>query len=123
LLFFGVLSVFCWLLFVFCFLLVFVFGMLFCFCIGSCSSLFIAVPILAALKERETRFRQLRARLESRPGGERRPRAVPPEEPREVTPAPTAVATAAATRATARGQGSRPGAKGRRKPPAKRKRR
>ncbi len=101
----------------------FAFAMLIGVGIGAYSSIFIAVPILAALKERETRFRQLRARLESRPGGERRPRAVPPEEPREVTPAPTAVATAAATRATARGQGSRPGAKGRRKPPAKRKRR
>jgi preprotein translocase subunit SecF len=101
----------------------FAFAMLIGVGIGAYSSIFIAVPILAALKERETRFRQLRARLESRPGGERRPRAVPPEEPREVTPAPTAVATAAATRATARVQGSRPGAKGRRKPPAKRKRR
>jgi len=101
----------------------FAFAMLIGVGIGAYSSIFIAVPILAALKERETRFRQLRARLESRRGGERRPRAVPPEEPREVTPAPTAVATAAATRATARGQGSRPGAKGRRKPPAKRKRR
>ncbi len=104
----------------------FAFAMLIGVAIGAYSSIFIAVPILAALKEREPRFRQLRARLESRPGGERRLRAVAPEASETAEPAapsPAAVGTAAATRATARGQGSRPGAKGRRKPPAKRKRR
>ena len=104
----------------------FAFAMLIGVAIGAYSSIFIAVPILAALKEREPRFRQLRARLESRPGAERRLRAVAPEASETAEPAapsPAAVGTAAATRTTARGQGSRPGAKGRRKPPAKRKRR
>jgi preprotein translocase subunit SecF len=104
----------------------FAFAMLIGVAIGAYSSIFIAVPILAALKEREPRFRQLRARLESRPGAERRLRAVTPEGPEASEPtsvAPAAVGSAAATRATARAQGPRPGAKGRRKPPAKRKRR
>jgi preprotein translocase subunit SecF len=105
----------------------FAFAMLIGVAIGAYSSIFIAVPILAALKEREPRFRQLRARLESRSGSERRLRTVSAEASDASTetaqPAPAAVGTAAATRATARGQGPRPGAKGRRKPPAKRRRR
>ncbi|HEU4356714.1 MAG TPA: protein translocase subunit SecF [Actinomycetota bacterium] len=102
----------------------FAFAMLIGVSIGAYSSIFVAAPILAVLKEREPRYQQLRARLARQSGAERRLRAVGTQEPApEVQPAPAAVGTAAATRATARGQGPRQGAKGRRKPPAKRKRR
>jgi len=36
--------------------------------VGSYSSLFIAAPVLARLKEREPRYAAIRQRLESRPG-------------------------------------------------------
>ncbi|HET9723968.1 MAG TPA: protein translocase subunit SecF [Actinomycetota bacterium] len=102
----------------------FAFAMLIGVTIGAYSSIFVAAPILAVLKEREPRYQQLRARLARQPGAERRLRTVGTQErTTEVQAAPAAVGTAAATRATARGQGPRQGAKGRRKPPAKRKRR
>ena len=103
----------------------FAFAMLIGVTVGAYSSIFVASPILAVLKEREPRYQQLRARLWSKPGAERRLRAVQAagEAAEEDRTAPAAVGVAAATRATARGQGSRPSAKSRRKPPAKRKRR
>ena len=102
----------------------FAFAMLIGVTIGAYSSIFVAAPILAVLKEREPRYQQLRARLARQAGAERRLRTVTTPEPAtEVQPAPAAVGTAAAARATARGPSSRQGAKGRRKPPAKRKRR
>ena len=103
----------------------FAFAMLIGVIVGAYSSIFVAAPILAMLKEREPRFQQLRARLESKPGAERRLMVASTTEPdREAGPAQeAAVGAAAAARATARSQGSRPGAKSRRKPPAKRKRR
>jgi preprotein translocase SecF subunit len=105
----------------------FAFAMLIGVLTGAYSSIFVASPILAVLKEREPRYQQLRARLQGKPGAERRPRAVPaqPATAAEVTDAApaAAVGAAAATRATARSQGSRPAPKNRRKPPAKRKRR
>ncbi len=103
----------------------FAFAMLIGVITGAYSSIFVATPILAVLKEREPRYRQLRARLEGR-AGERRLRPVPAaEEEGTVGGEPAAVGAAAATRATARGtQGAaRPRPKSRRKPPAKRKRR
>jgi preprotein translocase subunit SecF len=104
----------------------FAFAMLVGVVTGAYSSIFVATPLLVILKEREQRFRQHRARLESRPG-ERRLRAVPApaeaaaaeEEPESQ---PAAVAAAAASRSTARTP-ARPRPKSRRKPPAKRKRR
>jgi preprotein translocase subunit SecF len=102
----------------------FAFAMLVGVVTGAYSSIFIATPVLVLLKEREERFRQHRARLESRPG-ERRLRSVPAaaesaaEEPESQ---PAAVAAAAASRSTARTP-ARPRPKSRRKPPAKRKRR
>jgi preprotein translocase subunit SecF len=78
---------------------------------GAYSSIFVAVPILVILKEREPRYRQHRARLEGRVG-ERRRRAVPtPVDESE----PATVGAGAGT--------VRPRAKSRRKPPAKRRRR
>jgi SecD/SecF fusion protein len=104
----------------------FAFAMLIGVLTGAYSSIYVATPLLVLLKEREQRFRQHRARLESRPG-ERRLRAVPaPAEPRaaeeEPESQPAAVAAAAASRSTARTP-ARPRPKSRRKPPAKRKRR
>jgi preprotein translocase subunit SecF len=98
----------------------FAFAMFVGVAIGAYSSIFIAAPILAILKKREQRFRQLEEKLTTRE------RMVA----RRATAAPTAVAgsatgEAAAARATARtGTVSRPRPKSkRRKPPAKRKRR
>ena len=105
----------------------FAFAMLIGVAVGAYSSIFVASPILAVLKEREPRYRQLRARLESKPG-ERRLRPVPAvedatgaAEPAAEIPA-AAVATATKPAAT-QAQSSRPAPKSRRKPPAKRKRR
>jgi preprotein translocase subunit SecF len=93
---------------------------------GAYSSIFVATPLLVVLKERESRFKQHRARLEARPG-ERRLRPVPGPAAGDDDAAAesAAVGAAAAARTTARSaQGSpRPGSKSRRKPPAKRKRR
>jgi preprotein translocase subunit SecF len=111
----------------------FAFAMLVGVVSGAYSSIFVAAPILAVLKEREPKYQQLRARLEAKPGAERRLRAVGPAPAavaegngEEVAPAaaPAAVGAAAASRATARtgsGQGPRP--KSKKRPPAKRRRR
>ncbi len=109
----------------------FAFAMLIGVMVGAYSSIFVASPILAVLKEREAKYQQLRARLEGRAGADRRRAMTAPQEPAAevetaaavATPAPAAVGAAAATRATARNPASRPGSKSRRKPPAKRKRR
>jgi preprotein translocase subunit SecF len=88
--------------------------------IGAYSSVFIAAPILAVLKKREQRFRQLEQRISDRERiVSRRPGTVPTAAPGAAT------GEAAAARATARtGTVARPRPKSkRRKPPAKRKRR
>jgi preprotein translocase subunit SecF len=104
----------------------FAFAMLIGVITGAYSSIFVATPLLVVLKERESRFRQHRARLEAR-RGERRLRPVPgsARDDEEAAVESAAVGAAAATRTTARSaqRGPRPGSKSRRKPPAKRKRR
>jgi preprotein translocase subunit SecF len=104
----------------------FAFAMLIGVITGAYSSIFVATPLLAVLKERESRFKQHRARLEARPG-ERRLRPVPGSaaDDEEAAAESAAVGAAAAPRTTARSAqgGPRPGSKSRRKPPAKRKRR
>jgi hypothetical protein len=88
--------------------------------IGVYSSVFLAAPLLAVLKKREARFRQLEEKLSDRERVvARRASAAPMATPGAAT------GEAAAARATARtGAGGRPGQKSkRRKPPAKRKRR
>jgi preprotein translocase subunit SecF len=104
----------------------FAFAMLIGVITGAYSSVFVAVPLLVILKEREPRWQQHRARLEGRPG-ERRLRAVPsaaapPAEPEEESAAIGATG-ASRTRAASVRTPQRPRPKGRRKPPAKRKRR
>jgi len=102
----------------------FAFAMLVGTITGAYSSIFVATPILVVLKEREQRFRQLRARLEARPAAERRLRAVPapvqgaepqPETARVGVPSPSPGPSQA-------GQRPRP-QRSRRKPTSKRKRR
>jgi len=104
----------------------FAFAMLVGVITGAYSSIFVATPLLVVLKERESRFKQHRARLEARPG-ERRLRPVPGSaaDHEDATVESAAVGAAAATRTTARSAqgGPRPGSKSRRRPPAKRKRR
>jgi preprotein translocase subunit SecF len=109
----------------------FAFAMLIGVITGAYSSIFVAVPILVVLKEREPKWSQHRARLEGRAGG-RRLKAVPAataeassaaeqdvDEERETVGAP------AVSRSGSRpgSPGQRPRPKSRRKPPAKRKRR
>jgi preprotein translocase subunit SecF len=107
----------------------FAFAMMIGVLTGAYSSIFVAAPLLSILKEREPRYQQLRMRPAREAGG--RPlRAV--AAPRELagetgsngdTPA-ARTGNAAAARATARsGQSNRPRPKGKKKPPAKRKRR
>jgi preprotein translocase subunit SecF len=93
----------------------FAFAMFIGVAIGAYSSVFIAAPILAILKRREQRFRQLEQRLSDRERVVSRRTAAPA----------AATGDAAAARATARtGTVARPRPKSkRRKPPAKRKRR
>ncbi|HEY7660194.1 MAG TPA: protein translocase subunit SecF [Actinomycetota bacterium] len=102
----------------------FAFAMLIGTITGAYSSIFVATPILVVLKEREPRYRQLRARLEGR-GSERRLRAVPetaaPAEPVKQTASVGAAAAAAS--AAPRPASTRPRPKSKRRPPAKRKRR
>jgi preprotein translocase subunit SecF len=106
----------------------FAFAMLVGVVTGAYSSIFVATPILVVLKEREPKYQQLRARLESRQG-DRRLRAVPTpvtetveEEPEA---APAAVAAAGGSQRTGQGgqTSSRPRPKSKRRPPAKRRRR
>jgi preprotein translocase subunit SecF len=106
----------------------FAFAMLIGVAVGAYSSIFVAAPILAVLKEREPKYQQLRARLEAKPGAERRLRPVPEAEPAAGAAASSgtstaAVSTAAATTTTTKTQARRPPPKSKRKPPAKRKRR
>jgi preprotein translocase subunit SecF len=108
---------------------------------GAYSSIFVASPILAILKEREPKYAQIRARAAARETAGRRLRAVPAPAGELASAAsgngePAAAAVggdAAAVRATARSgnpgssrprpkSGPKGGAKGKRKP-AKRKRR
>jgi len=98
---------------------------------GTYSSIFIAAPILAILKEREPRFQQIRARAAARPTGARPGLRVVPSsktarelEPASVASEPSTLATPAARTAT--GAGSRPrsgsgsgGAKKKKKPQGK----
>ena len=86
---------------------------------GTYSSIFVAAPVLAVLKEREPRYRQLQERTAAREAIKAR-RA---ETASAATPAAGAaaatVSTAAATRTTARtGTSQRPRPKSKRKPPA-----
>jgi len=103
----------------------FAFAMLIGVVTGAYSSIFVATPILVVLKEREPRYRQLRARLESRPG-ERRLRSVPAAETatEPVETAPATVGASAASKPSPRPPqpSSRPRSS-KRRPPAKRKRR
>jgi preprotein translocase subunit SecF len=98
----------------------FAFAMFIGVAIGAYSSVFIAAPILAILKKREQRFRQLEQRLSDR-------ERIVTRRAGAAAPAATGATTgeAAATRVTARtGTVARPRSKSkRRKPPAKRKRR
>lgn len=107
----------------------FAFAMLIGTITGAYSSIFVAAPILVVLKEREPRYKQLRARLESRPG-ERRLRPVPapapaakpepePSEGVEATPAAVGAPSKPAARPNTSSRPKGP----RRRPPAKRKRR
>jgi len=77
---------------------------------GTYSSIFVASPLLATLKEREPRYQQIRAKAQRQPGGKPALRSVKSsasapaaETDEELAPASTgAVSTAAATRVTAR---------------------
>jgi preprotein translocase subunit SecF len=107
----------------------FAFAMMIGVTTGAYSSIFVAAPLLSVLKEREPRYQQLRARP-PRGAGARPLRAVPTPGQLDAdtgngdAAVPARVGAAAATRTTARsGQPARPRAKGKRKPPAKRKRR
>jgi len=106
----------------------FAFAMLVGVAIGAYSSIFVAAPILAWLKEREPKYQQLRARLEAKPGAERRLRAVPEAEPATEAAASSGASTAAvgtttATTTTTTTRSRRPPPKSKRKPPPKRRRR
>jgi preprotein translocase subunit SecF len=96
----------------------FAFAMFIGVAIGVYSSVFLAAPLLAVLKKREVRFRQLEQKLSDRERIVARRAAAP-------TVVPAATGEAAAARATARtGTVAQPRSKSkRRRPPAKRKRR
>lgn len=96
---------------------------------GAYSSIFVASPILAVLKEREPRYQQIRTRAAARATSGRRLRSVPAARALPLSASGNdgeagegSVGTAAATRATARTP-SRPRPKNKRRPPAKRRRR
>ena len=111
----------------------FAFAMLIGVITGAYSSIFIASPILALLKEREPRYVQLRARHEAKPATERRLQAVRERAALSATSttggksgaAPATVGAAAASRATARGgqSGSRPRPKSKKKSSGKKRKR
>jgi preprotein translocase subunit SecF len=99
---------------------------------GAYSSIFIAAPVLALLKEREPRYQQMEARRQVRqekaqPARTRGATVVTSGvtgDGEAVGSVPASAGNAAAVRATARSGGSaRPRPKNKRKPPAKRKRR
>ncbi len=85
----------------------FAFAMLIGVVIGAYSSIFVATPILVILKEREAKYQQLRARLESRQG-DRRLRAVPTPVQETSEEEPEAAPAAVAAAATARSGPGRP---------------
>jgi preprotein translocase subunit SecF len=103
----------------------FAFAMLVGVVTGAYSSIFVATPILVVLKEREPKYQQLRARLESRQGDRRlRPVPTPVQEAAEEEPEAAPAAVAAAGGSQRSGQtSSRPRPKSKRRPPAKRRRR
>jgi preprotein translocase subunit SecF len=91
---------------------------------GAYSSIFVAAPVLAMLKEREPRYRQLQERTAAREAIKARRAETAPAATPAAGAAAAAVSTAGATRTTARtGTSQRPRPKSKRKPPAKRKRR
>ena len=93
---------------------------------GAYSSIFVAAPVLAVLKEREPRYRQLQERTTAREAIKaRRAETAAASVPAAATTTTSAsVSGAAASRTTARtGSSQRPRPKSKRKPPAKRKRR
>jgi preprotein translocase subunit SecF len=91
---------------------------------GTYSSIFVAAPVLAVLKEREPRYRQLQERTAARDAIKARRAETASAATPAAGAAAAAVSTAAATRTTARtGTSQRPRPKSKRKPPAKRKRR
>jgi preprotein translocase subunit SecF len=95
---------------------------------GAYSSIFIAAPVLAVLKEREPKYRQLQERTATREAIKARRAAAGVGETAAAagtaTAKPAAVSAAAATRSTARtGTSQRPRPKSKRKPPPKKKRR
>jgi hypothetical protein len=90
---------------------------------GAYSSIFVAAPVLAVLKEREPRYRQLQERTVAREAIKAR-RAESAAAGAGAGSTTAAVGAAAASRTTARtGTSQRPRPKSKRKPPAKRKRR
>ena len=100
----------------------FAFAMFIGVAIGAYSSIFIAAPILAIVKGREKRYRELEARLAARQQGGARREAVAVAAP--AASSGVAASDAAAQRVTARqGGGARPRPKSKKRPPAKRKRR
>jgi preprotein translocase subunit SecF len=107
----------------------FAFAMMIGVMTGAYSSIFVAAPLLSVLKEREPRYQQLRARSTREAGGRSLRAVSAAKAPQEdtgngETAVPAQVGAAAATRTTARtGQAARPRPKGKKKPPAKRKRR
>jgi preprotein translocase subunit SecF len=107
----------------------FAFAMMIGVTTGAYSSIFVAAPLLSFLKEREPRYQQLRTRATREAAGRplravSTPKRLEAETGNGGTAVPAQVGAAAATRTTARtGQASRPRPKGKKKPPAKRKRR
>ncbi len=107
----------------------FAFAMLIGVLTGAYSSIFVAAPLLAVLKEREPRYQQIRARGAREAGGRPlRPvpsrAAIPDPSGNGEEAVPARVGAAAASRTTARaGQAGRPRPRGKKKPSSKRKRR
>ena len=97
----------------------FAFAMFIGVAIGAYSSIYLAAPLLAVVKMRETRYQQLEARrvARGRGGG-----GAETDEAATVAQGAARTSDAAARSATAR-TGSRPRPKSKRRPPAKRKRR
>jgi preprotein translocase subunit SecF len=98
----------------------FAFAMFVGVAIGAYSSIFLAAPLLAVLKMREKRYRQLEARRTAR--GRGGTTAGAERETAAASAATARTSDAAARSATAR-TGSRPRPKSKRRPPAKRRRR
>jgi len=88
---------------------------------GTYSSIFVAAPILALLKEREPRYQQIRARAQARaarPGLRALPRPGAPSTAgaeRELEPAATGAAVPSRSGAAGQGTRSRPGGGNRKK--------